>query len=205
MAIRKPIEDKEAISQAIDFALKGELIAFPTDTVYGVGSIVEPQAVSKIYRAKERPLDKPIPILLSDDSYLEKYAKDIDAIAMELARTFWPGALTLVVRAKEDVAEAVGSKDGTVGFRIPDYEPAREIIRQCGGAMAVTSANISGERNPLTADDVEHDLGDRVAIILDGGPCRIGKPSTVVDLSKEKPLIVREGALAEQIRAILEK
>ena len=190
---------------AIDLAAKmlrqGDLVAFPTDTVYGVGALAFYEtAVLAIYEAKGRPEEKAIPVLLGDASDIDKVAQSMPDRARRLAERFWPGPLTLVVKKRHTVPAAVSATD-TVGLRVPDHPVARELLR-ASGPMAVTSANMSGQPSPCTADDVLEQLLGRIALILDGGRTPGGVPSTVVDCTRDNFVILREGPIKlEEIRA----
>jgi L-threonylcarbamoyladenylate synthase len=175
----------------------GGLVAFPTDTVYGLAAYPwNEDAVQRLYHVKQRPKELPIPLLLSD-------AIEIDRVAVlpercrRLPERFWPGGLTLVLSKKASVSRSVTDRP-TVAVRVPDLPLARDIIRHAGGILAVTSANLSGAPSPVTAQDVEEQLGGRIALILDGGPCRAGVPSTVLDCSVSPPVILRHGVIAEE-------
>jgi L-threonylcarbamoyladenylate synthase len=183
--------------RALSLLESGGLVAFPTDTVYGLAAYPwNEDAVQRLYHVKQRPKELPIPLLLSD-------AIEIDRVAVlpercrRLPERFWPGGLTLVLSKKASVSRSVTDRP-TVAVRVPDLPLARDIIRHAGGILAVTSANLSGAPSPVTAQDVEEQLGGRIALILDGGPCRAGVPSTVLDCSVSPPVILRHGVIAEE-------
>lgn len=189
-----PISDPKALAKAIDILTAGGLVAFPTDTVYGLGALAfDENAVARLYDVKERGMDKAIPVLIGDLDQLERVAAGRNAICDKLARKFWPGALTLAVPRHTSIPDAVTTLP-TVGVRIPDFGPARDLLRLTG-PLAVTSANISGQSSPSTAAGVEAQLGGRIPLILDGGVTPGGMPSTVVDCTKSRPVIVREGPI----------
>ena len=196
-------EDKEAVRRAVAILSSGGVVAFPTDTVYGVGaSPWDEDAVRRLYQVKKRPLDLPMPLLLSDDDMLDRVAV-LPQSCRELPREFWPGGLTLVVPKTDAVCEAV-SRRPTVAVRIPDNALAREVIREAGGVLAVTSANLSGQPSPRTAEDVESQLGGRILLIVDGGPSPIGVASTILDCSVTPPRLLRRGAVSEKnLRAVV--
>ena len=183
----------------------GELVAFPTDTVYGVGAIVwDVAAVGKLYAAKLRALDKAIPVLLADPADIALVARNLPPEALRIAQHFWPGPLTLVLPRAERVPEVVTAGGSTVAVRVPDHDIARALIRAVGAPLATTSANLSGQTSPITAQEVAAQLGDRIALILDGGRCLGGVPSTVLDLTQSQPRVLRSGPISlEQILAIL--
>lgn len=198
-----PAESNETISRALAILQAGGLVAFPTDTVYGVGALAfDGKAIESIYAAKDRPVEKAIPILISDVVDLAKVALDIPQAANKLAFRFWPGPLTILVPKRADLPESV-SATATVGVRIPDHEVARALLR-AAGPMAVTSANISGAQSPITAEEVHQQLGGRIPLIIDGGRTPGGVPSTLVDCTSPELRILREGpvGLAELLSAL---
>jgi L-threonylcarbamoyladenylate synthase len=182
------------------------LVAFPTDTVYGVGAIAwNREAVGKLYIAKLRSLDKAIPILLADPADLDEVARDVSPAVRRLAERFWPGPLTIVVPRSAQVPDEVTSGGDSVAVRVPDHPLARALIREAGAPLATTSANLSGGPSPVTAHEVSAQLAGRVALILDGGRCPGGVASTVVDLTGSSPVILRPGpiGLEEILEAVL--
>jgi L-threonylcarbamoyladenylate synthase len=191
------------IARAAEALEAGSLVAFPTDTVYGVAALPwNVDAVLRLYQVKRRPSDLPIPLLLSDADQLSRVATLPGQFKPLLAR-FWPGALTLVLPKTEIVSDAISPRP-TVATRIPDLSLARQLIREAGGVLAVTSANISGQPSPRTAQEVEEQLGGRIDLILDGGPCPGGVPSTILDCSVSPPVLLRRGAIAEaDLRAVV--
>jgi L-threonylcarbamoyladenylate synthase len=185
----------DTIPQALEVLHRGGLVAFPTDTVYGVGSLVyDGKAVESIYAAKDRPIEKAIPVLIADAADMEKVGMNIPAIAYQLAARFWPGPLTCVILKQPTLPKAV-SATSSIGVRVPDHEVARALLR-AAGPMAVTSANISGQPSPSTAEEVYAQLGGRIELILDGGKTPGGIPSTVVDCTESELKILREGPLS---------
>ena len=193
----------DAIQGALDVLNKGGLVAFPTDTVYGVGALVfDGKAVESIYTAKDRPIEKAIPVLIGDMEDMETIGMDIPEIAYRLASRFWPGPLTVVIPKKPTLPESV-SATATVGVRVPDHEVARALLR-AAGPMAVTSANISGRPGPSTAEEVFTQLGGRIDLIIDGGTTPGGVASTVIDSTGHELKILREGPISlEEIRSKL--
>jgi L-threonylcarbamoyladenylate synthase len=186
-----------AILSALEIVLSGGLVAFPTDTVYGVGSLAFHQkAIESIYVAKDRPMEKAIPVLIGDNDDLIKVAEEIPIFAMKLINRFWPGPLTLLIPKKLTLPEAI-SATSTVGVRLPDHDVARALLRLVG-PMAVTSANISGQPSPTTAQQVFEQLNGRIAMILDGGKTPGGIPSTLVDCTGEEIKILREGPIPKE-------
>ena len=198
-----PADQPDAIRQALEVLNRGGLVAFPTDTVYGVGALAfDSAAVESIYAAKDRPVEKAIPILIGGPEDLDKVTGEIPPMATKLAARFWPGPLTLVVPKHPDLPEVV-SATPTVGVRVPDHPVARALLR-AAGPMAVTSANISGEASPSTAEEVSRQLNGRIPLILDGGETPGGVPSTVVNCLGPEPVILREGPITlKDIRFVL--
>ncbi len=185
----------DTISHAYQVLQKGGLVAFPTDTVYGVGALAfDGKAIESIYVAKDRPAEKAIPILIGDPEDLEKVGIDIPDPARTLASRFWPGPLTLLVPKRVDLPAAV-SATSTVGVRVPDHQVARQLLR-LAGPMAVTSANISGGQSPVTAQEVYEQLAGRIPLIIDGGKTPGGVASTVVDCTIPELKILREGPIS---------
>jgi len=174
-----------AVEEAAAALSRGELVAFPTDTVYGLSAGQE--HVRKLYGAKDRPKDKRIPVLLSDTGNLEASAI-VPPAARALAQRFWPGPLTIVL---------VAPRRGTLAFRVPDHALARRLIAASGGGLPVTSANRSGEPDARTAEEVMAQLDGRIALVLDGGRTPGGLASTIVDCTGEHVKILREGAISE--------
>ncbi len=191
-----PAQDPLALPRAFEILQLGGLVAFPTDTVYGIGALAfEGAAVESIYAAKDRPVEKAIPVLIGDMEDMAKVSAEVPEIALKLAARFWPGPLTLVVLKHLELPEAV-SATATVGVRIPDHPVARALLR-LAGPMAVTSANLSGRPSPFTAQEVFAQLGGRIALILDGGKTPGGVPSTVVDCVGAEPQVLRTGPISK--------
>jgi L-threonylcarbamoyladenylate synthase len=178
------------------------LVAFPTDTVYGLGTLAfDGPTVLKLYAAKQRPPQKAIPILMADIADLDQVARDVPPLAYRLIEEFWPGALTIVVPKQPHIPIEV-SATATVAVRIPDLDLTRDLMRLTG-PLAVTSANRSAGPNPCAAREVLSQLVGRIAAIVDGGQTPGGVPSTVVDCTQATPAILREGAWADRVRAFL--
>jgi len=198
-----PIDSPDAISKALSILRSGGLVAFPTDTVYGLGALAfDGKAIESIYVAKNRPIEKAIPILVGEVMDTKKIALEFPDTARTFAIHFWPGPLTCVIPKKRTLPEAV-SATSTIGVRIPDQGAARVLLR-AAGPMAVTSANISGQESPSTADEVYSQLNGRIPLIIDGGTTPGGVPSTVVDCSAQEIKILREGPITlEQLLAVL--
>lgn len=178
-----PMADDEVLQQAAHEILAGGLVAFATDTVYGVGAVPTPAGISTLQEAKRRAPDRPISLLLAHVDSLSQYASHPPPLAVALAERFWPGALTIVVPGRAGMGAMLGSSDGTVGLRVPDHPRVARLLSLCGGVLAVTSANRSGQPAPRTAADVERELGGEVELILDGGVEGAESASTVVAVS----------------------
>lgn len=193
----------DTLTAALALLQTAGLVAFPTDTVYGVGALVHnAQGIEQLYLVKGRETTKAIPVLLGDVTDLDKITLDIGARALRLARRFWPGPLTLVVLKNPSLPSNL-STASTVGVRMPDHPVALALLR-AAGPMAVTSANLSGGDNTSTASEVLAQLGGRIPLILDGGLTPGGSPSTVVDCTTPEPVILRAGPITlEQIHMAL--
>ena len=191
------------IKAALEILQNGGIVAFPTDTVYGLGALAfNNKAIENIYAAKNRPVEKAIPILFAEVNDMEAVADQIPNMARIFASRFWPGPLTCIVPKKLTLPPAV-SATPTVAVRIPNHGDARILLR-AAGPMAVTSANISGGQNPSTAQEVYDQLKGRIPLILDGGITKGGVPSTLVDCTGDKPLILREGPISlDELIAVL--
>jgi L-threonylcarbamoyladenylate synthase len=188
--------DAEQIDAAVTLLRGGGIVVFPTDTVYGVGAMPgDEKAVQKIFRAKQRPPEKALPVLIADVDDLTRVAAAVPPAARRLAKAFWPGPLTLVLRRAPGFRGAGLAEDETVAIRIPNHEVARAVIRGAGGALAVTSANRSGAPSPPTAREAAAQIGRGVDLIIDGGPCPGGVESSIVDCSRTPIHLIREGAL----------
>ncbi|MGL4970774.1 MAG: L-threonylcarbamoyladenylate synthase [Cetobacterium sp.] len=181
---------------------KNGIIIYPTDTVYGVGASIDSlEGIKKVYAAKERNFNSPLIALLSKVEYIEKIAivdKEKKSIVEKLAKEFWPGALTIILDKKKNVPDIMVSGGKTVGIRIPALKLAQEIIEGVGGILPTTSANISGETTPRSYEELNEKFKDRVNIIVDGGATPLGVESTILDLTKDVPKILREGAIKKE-------
>jgi L-threonylcarbamoyladenylate synthase len=185
------------IEKGVEIIRKGGVVAFPTDTVYGLGAgaYIEP-GIKKIFEIKQRPLEMSLPLLLSDVSQVHEVATYVPAYAWRLIDRFLPGGLTLVVYRTRIVKDIITSGGDTVAIRIPDHPVPLALIKECGMPIVGTSANLSGVPNALTIDEVRTQIGDKVDLIIDGGPTPGGKESTVVDVTGELPVILRVGAIS---------
>ncbi len=199
------LPDEASLTLAASLIRNGEIVGFPTETVYGLGAnALDGNAVKKIFKAKGRPQDNPLIVHICKASELFKYGKQISDKAKTLAEAFWPGPLTLVVKSAECIAGEVTCGLDTVGLRCPENEIAREIIRRSGLPIAAPSANRSGRPSPTTAEHVYEDMVGRIPLILDGGSCRVGVESTVISMVGERPMILRPGILGrEEIESVI--
>lgn len=194
----------DIIKKAGKILRTGGLVAFPTETVYGLGAdALNEEASRKIYAAKGRPSDNPLIVHIADMDALGRIVDRIPEDAKALAKAFWPGPLTMIFHKKECVPYGTTGGLSTVAVRMPSDEIARELIRQGGGYIAAPSANVSGCPSPTTAQHVYEDMNGRIPMILDGGPVQIGLESTIVDLTEERPVILRPGYITlSMIRSI---
>ena len=187
---------QQQIEKGVAILKRGGVIAYPTDTVYGLGAGLKfTKAIERIYEIKERPRNMALPLLLADYYQLADLAKSISPLAMQLARSYWPGALTLVLPALSGVPDIVTSGGKTVAVRIPAHPVPVALVKGLKMPIVGTSANLSGKPSPLTAEEVFAQLGDRVDFIIDGGRCPGGKESTIIDVSGARPVLVREGVI----------
>lgn len=194
------------IEKAAHILSDGGLVAFPTETVYGLGAnAYNPEAAKKIYEAKGRPSDNPLIIHISDMDMLTDVCCSVPSLAKELASRFWPGPLTLILpKGKRIPYEATGGLD-TVAVRLPSHKTALRLIRKCGFPIAAPSANSSGKPSPTRASHVAFDLSGKIDMIIDGGPCEIGLESTIVDVTGDMPAILRPGFISgEDVRKLAE-
>lgn len=194
--LRVQAGDEHAIDRALEILRSGGLVAFPTDTVYGLGCLAgDPQAIGSLFSAKDRPPDKAVPVLIGESEHLARVSLEVPPLAARLAARFWPGPLTLVVPKHPELPDAI-SETGTVGVRVPDHPVARALL-VAAGPMAVTSANLSGLESPRSAEQVLAQLDGRFHLLLDGGETPGGIPSTVVNCLGPEPVILRRGPLTE--------
>ena len=192
--------DENAMGEAAELIASGELVAFPTETVYGLGAdALHPEASKKIYAAKGRPSDKPLIVHICKFEELESIAKMVPPQARKLADAFWPGPLTMIVWKNDKVPyETTGGMD-TVAIRMPNHPIALKLIEQSGCLIAAPSANTSGKPSPTEAAHVALDLDGKIPMILDGGPVGIGIESTIIDLTEDMPMILRPGYITQQM------
>ena len=200
-----PAEDPKTVTTAAGIIKNGGLVAIPTETVYGLGANgLNEDAVVKIFEAKGRPQDNPLILHISDPAEIERYCHHIPKAAYDLAEAFWPGPLTMVLPAKSLVPKRTTGGLTTVGVRCPDCEVTRQIIAASGVPIAAPSANISGKPSTTTAQHVLHDHDGKIDAVVDGGPSRVGVESTIVDLTEERPRLLRPGGIGpEQLIEVL--
>ena len=198
-------QDPSAPVIAAELIRQGELVAIPTETVYGLGANgLDAQAVAKIFEAKGRPQDNPLILHIADPDQISHFCEKIPSAAYALAEAFWPVPLTIVLPAKDCVPRRTTGGLSTVAVRCPDNEVTRQIIRLSQVPIAAPSANISGKPSTTTAEHVLHDHDGKIAAIVDGGPCRVGVESTIVDLTEQRPRLLRPGGVTpEQLIAVL--
>ena len=191
-----PEGDGASGDEAVRVLRDGGLVCYPTDTVYGIGAAAsDDAAVRRLYAAKGRPLDKPLPLLLADVSDAARVA-EVTPLAKALAGRFWPGALTIVMRKAVSYRSLALAGGDTVALRVPDHGLVRSMVRALGEPITGTSANRTGTRAPLSAAEVAFQMGGMVELIIDGGQSRTRLESTVIDITRDKPEIVREGAVS---------
>ena len=203
----EPHFDRDEIERAAQVLRAGGLVAFPTETVYGLGADASnDDAVRKIFAAKGRPVDHPVIVHFPSANALSQWARSVPEEVCALAEAFWPGPLTLILRRSERVPDIVTGAQETVGVRVPGHRMALELLRAFGGAVAAPSANRFGRVSPTTAEHVRAELSDKVDMILDGGPCDVGLESTILDMSSAKPRLLRPGAVSlRQLADVLGK
>jgi len=197
--------DPAAIARASDTLLGGGLVVLPTDTVYGL--VADPRrvgAVDRMYEVKQRSRDLPLVLLLHDAGQVETFIEEVPSSAVRTVQEFWPGALTVVLRDCSPVTEPLRACKETIGLRLPAHLVPRLVAEKTGGALASTSANLSGGRSPVTAQDALEQLGDLVELVLDAGPTKWAHESTVVDFTTEPPRVLRPGAVSlARLRQVL--
>jgi L-threonylcarbamoyladenylate synthase len=193
------------VRRAAEILKRGGLVAFPTETVYGLGADASSRdAVTRLYAAKRRPLDHPVIVHFADADLAFSWARDVPQAAKKLAAKFWPGPLTLVLKKSAQAGDFVTGGQDSVGVRVPSHPVAQELLRAFGGGIVAPSANRFGQVSPTTAAHVREDLGKDVELVLDGGPSEVGIESTIVDLSSGDPVLLRPGRIsAAELEAAL--
>ncbi|NEU30415.1 threonylcarbamoyl-AMP synthase [bacterium LRH843] len=208
--VDKLVEKEESIlhiDEAAKLLKEGELVAFPTETVYGLGAnALDEDAVRKIFTAKGRPSDNPLIVHIAEEVQLQDLVLEVSDMAKKLMAQFWPGPLTLIFKKKQAVASSVTAGLDTVAVRMPDHPVARQLLQAASVPVAAPSANLSGKPSPTSASHVYHDLNGRIAGIVDGGQTGVGLESTVLDCSKQMPILYRPGGVTkEEIEAVIGK
>lgn len=196
---------KNQVDKAVAILKEDGIVAYPTDTVYGLGAAMDrTDAIERIFEVKGRPKGMALPLLVADRSQVKQVAQDIPPVAWLLIYNYLPGALTLVLPKSDTVPDIITGGGKTVALRIPDHPIPIALIKGLGLPIVGTSANLSGKPSPLTTEEVKAQIGDKVDLIIDGGRCPGGIESTVVDLSNRKPVVRRIGAITlEQLRQTL--
>ncbi len=185
------------IKKAVSYLQKGDVIAIPTETVYGLAADASNLlAVKKIFKLKQRPADHPVIVHIANESKLAEWAIDIPETAFQLTRAFWPGPLTLILKKAPHVFDIITGGQKTIGLRAPAHPITQKILQAFGGGVAAPSANRFGKLSPTTAQHVMDDFGDEISLIVDGGPCQIGIESTIVDLTSDIPRVLRPGMIS---------
>lgn len=192
--------DEELIQEAGKLIAEGELVAFPTETVYGLGGdALEPSAATRIYSAKGRPSDNPLIVHIAEFSDMERVTDCIPEEAKKLSDAFWPGPLTMIVKKSKQVPDETTGGMDTVAVRMPNNQIALELIRKSGCLIAAPSANTSGRPSPTEAAHVAEDMNGKISMIIDGGPVGIGIESTIIDLTEDIPMVLRPGYITPQM------
>ena len=206
MLEKLPLPIQKQVEKSISILKKGGVVAFPTDTVYGLGACANIEsAVERLYRVKKRPQDMPLPLLLANTSQIREVAERVPEIAWFLVQKFLPGALTLVLPRSDAVPDIITAGGKTVAIRIPAHTIPVALAEGLGAPIVGTSANLSGEPNSLTADEVYSQFNNEIDLIIDGGRCPGGVESTIVDVTGEIPVVLREGAISrEELKQVCE-
>ena len=193
-----PESHPACIEQAAFLLRQGQLVCYPTDTVYGIGAVSSnDDAIRRLYAVKGRSPDKPLPLLIAEAAQASFYAQ-VTPLAKQLMSRFWPGPLTIVMHKADGLRSRALAGQNTVALRVPDNDVPREIVRMLGEPLTGTSANRSGARPPLSAAEVAFSLGDMISLVIDGGRSPGGVESTVVDVTGPAPVVVREGAVSQE-------
>jgi L-threonylcarbamoyladenylate synthase len=197
--------NKAEIAQAVALLKAGKLVAMPTETVYGLGADASNEAaVHRIFAAKERPYHHPLIVHIADIHQLHHWARDIPPAALQLAKAYWPGPLTMVFKKQPHVLDVITGQQDTIGIRIPKHPVAQALLQAFGSGIAAPSANRFTRISPTTAEAVKEELGDRVDLILEGGACEVGLESTIIDMTQTIPTILRPGMITpEAIQTVL--
>lgn len=185
------------LNRVAEVIRQGGVIAYPTDTFYGLGcDPFNEAAIERLFAIKQREWDKPILLIISDPSFVVWLTSERNERFERLSQHFWPGPLTLVLRASERLPSTLTGETGTIGIRLPDHALCRRIVNAAGGVLTGTSANLTGQPSAATAEGVQNQLGETLDLIVDGGPTPGGAPSTVLDVTQDPPRLIREGAVS---------
>ena len=199
MSVKLPPDIQRQVDRGISILKRGGIVAFPTDTVYGLGACANLyQAVERVYQVKERPRNMALPLLLAHTLQISEVAEPVPLIAWLLAHTFLPGALTIVLHKSNSVPDIITGGGITVAVRIPAHPIPVALADGLGMPIVGTSANLSGKPSVLTADEVYSQFGDKIDLVIDGGRCTGGRESTIVDVTGEIPVVLREGAISRE-------
>jgi len=199
MLANLPLDIQQQVDRGISILKRGGIVAFPTDTVYGLGACANlHQAVERVYQVKERPRDMALPLLLAHTLQISEVAEPVPPIAWLLARNFFPGALTVVLHKSNSILDIITGGGATVAIRIPAHPIPVALTNGLGMPIVGTSANLSGKPSVLTAEEVYSQFGDKIDLVIDGGRCPGGRESTVVDVTGETPVVLREGAISRE-------
>ncbi len=206
MLEKLPLPIQKQVEKGISILKKGGVVAFPTDTVYGLGACVNIEsAVERLYRVKKRPQDVALPLLLANTSQIREVAERVPEVAWFLVKKFLPGALTLVLPRSDTVPDIITAGGMTVAIRIPAHTIPVALAEGLGAPIVGTSANLSGKPSSLTADEVYSQFNNEIDLIIDGGRCPGGVESTIVDVTGEIPVVLREGAISrEELKQVCE-
>lgn len=200
-----PANYARGIEQAAAIVRAGGLVGFPTETVYGLAAdALDATAVARVFEVKARPLDSALILHLADAGEASRYARDVTPQAQALMDAFWPGPLTIILAKAAIVPDIVSAGRDNIGMRVPDHLVARDLVRAAGRPVVGPSANLSGRPSPMTAQDVMEELGDQIDAVLDAGPARLGMESTVLDLTRTPPAVLRPGSVTvDQLKPFL--
>lgn len=192
-------KDYQKLRYSAEIIKNGGIVVFPTETVYGIGTNgLDKEAVERLYKIKERPLNKPISLLVSDYEMIEKVVKDINELEYKIMKKFFPGPLTIILNKKDIVPDIVTSGGSTVGIRMPEEEITRKLIEYAGVPIAAPSANISGKASGIDLQEIIKEFGDKVDYYIDGGKSKIGIGSTIVKVENNTIKILREGSISKK-------
>ncbi|MFQ5822638.1 MAG: L-threonylcarbamoyladenylate synthase [bacterium] len=197
--------DAKDLEPAVMVLQRGGVIAYPTETVYGLGAnIYHERAVRRIYQLKKRDLTKPLSVMISSIEDVEDLCEEIHHYGKILINAFWPGPITLIFKASDSIPSYITSKDKKIGLRIPNHPITEALMRMHSQPVTSTSANITGTKELIRAQDVKNNFGGKIDLIIDGGACCVKIPSTVLDVTGEEPKVLREGAITRsQIEEVL--